>query len=86
MFVPHWKHSPPLPGIGDSFTVLYVDDVRTSLEAQSSTVWYRGLLYFYYSFYDFYIICGQFQSDDSHVSEACFESDYRNMLYVAVVR
>jgi hypothetical protein len=33
MFVPHWKHSPPLPVNGDSFTVLYVDDVRTALEA-----------------------------------------------------
>jgi hypothetical protein len=39
MFVPHWKHRPPLPG-GDSFTVLYVDGVRTSLEAQSSTACY----------------------------------------------
>jgi hypothetical protein len=23
MFVPHWKHRPPLPGNGDSFTLLF---------------------------------------------------------------
>jgi hypothetical protein len=28
---------PPLPVIGDSFTCLYVDDVRTSQEAHAST-------------------------------------------------
>jgi hypothetical protein len=42
MFVPHWKHSPPLSATGDSFTVLYVDDVRTSQEThpRASTTCY----------------------------------------------
>jgi hypothetical protein len=37
MFVPHRKHMSPQPVNGDSFTVLYVDDVRTSQEAHAST-------------------------------------------------
>jgi hypothetical protein len=41
MFVPHWKHRPSLPVNGDKITVLYVDDVRTSLEAQAFTACYR---------------------------------------------
>jgi hypothetical protein len=34
MFVPHRKHTdgPPRPVTGDSFTLLCVDDVRTSQE------------------------------------------------------
>jgi hypothetical protein len=51
MFVPHWKHSPPLPGNGDSFTVLYVDDVRTSLEAHSSTACYGDSFTFYFTYF-----------------------------------
>jgi hypothetical protein len=50
MFVHHWKHSPPLPGNGDSFTVLYVDNVRTSLEAQSSTACYGDSFTSYHNF------------------------------------
>jgi hypothetical protein len=48
MFVPHWEHNPPLPGNGDSFTVLYVDDVRTSLGAHASTACYGIALLFFY--------------------------------------
>jgi hypothetical protein len=33
---------PPLPVIGDSFNILYVDDDRTSQEAHASTACYRG--------------------------------------------
>jgi hypothetical protein len=36
MFVPHWKHMPPLPVTGDSFIFLYVDYVHTSQETQDS--------------------------------------------------
>jgi hypothetical protein len=35
MFVLHRKHLHPLPVNGDSFTFLYVDDVRTSQEAHA---------------------------------------------------
>jgi hypothetical protein len=38
MFVPHRKHRPPPPVTGIAFS--YVDDVRTSQEAQTSTASY----------------------------------------------
>jgi hypothetical protein len=78
MFVPHWKHSPPLPGNGDSFTVLYVDDVRTSLEAQSSTVCYRD------SFTALYVddVC---TSQEAQGSTACYRDSF-TVLYVDNIR
>jgi adenosine/AMP kinase len=46
MFVPHWKHTPSRPVTGDSFSILYVDDVCTSLEAHAFTACYGiALLY-----------------------------------------
>jgi hypothetical protein len=41
MFVAHRKHA-YAAGYGDSFTLLYVDDVRTSQETHASTVSYKN--------------------------------------------
>jgi hypothetical protein len=38
---------PSQPVTGDSFTFLYGDDVRTSLEAHASTACYSGQFYFF---------------------------------------
>jgi hypothetical protein len=48
MFVPHRKHTPPLPVNGDSFDFVYVDDVRTSQEAYVSTACYGDTFTFLY--------------------------------------
>jgi hypothetical protein len=47
MFVPHWKHTPPLPVTGIALLFI-VDDVRTSLEAHASTACY-GISFTFYS-------------------------------------
>jgi hypothetical protein len=78
MFVPHWKHSPPLPGNGESFTVLYVDDVRTSLEAQAFTVCYRD------SFTLLYVDDVR-TSLEAHASTACYGDSF-TVLYIDDVR
>jgi hypothetical protein len=40
MFVPHRKHGPPRYLTGIAFTLLYVDDGRTSQEAWTTTLPY----------------------------------------------
>jgi hypothetical protein len=48
IFVPHRKHlSASMVSYGGSFTFLYVDDVRTSQEAQISTACYWDSCTFY---------------------------------------
>jgi hypothetical protein len=51
MFVPHRRHTSPLFVTGDIFTVLYLDDVRTSQETHVSTVCYGDSFTFYFSFF-----------------------------------
>jgi hypothetical protein len=50
MFVPRREHAygPPRNVIGLALLFLYVDDVRTSLEARTTTVLYRDSLTFSY--------------------------------------
>jgi hypothetical protein len=47
MYVPHRKHT-PLLCYGDSFTFIYVGDVRTSQETYASTVCYGDSFTFIY--------------------------------------
>jgi hypothetical protein len=49
MFVPHRKHRPPLPVTVIALPFLYVNDVRTSQEAQTSTACYGNSFTFFYA-------------------------------------
>jgi hypothetical protein len=51
LFVPHRKHTPQLPVTGIALLLLYIDDVRSSQNAQlwAFTAYYGGWFYFYFT-------------------------------------